>query len=65
MSTTPRLISAIEGKAASSRTVMAHSPSVRNAFDAMYATLWSKGAADVDVKELMRLRNARVTDCGL
>jgi hypothetical protein len=65
MSTTPRLPSAIEGRAASARTIMAHSPSVRGAFDAMYATLWSRGALDPDVKELVRLRNARVTDCGL
>lgn len=65
MSTTPRLASAIEGKGASGRTVMAHSPAVRKAFDDMYATLWSRGAVDVDVKELVRLRNARVTECGL
>ena len=65
MSTTPRLASAIEGKAASSRSIMAHSPQVRAAFDQMYATLWSRGAVDVDVKELVRLRNARATDCGL
>ncbi len=57
--------SAIEGKAASIRTVMAHSSAVRQAFDKMYATLWSNGTVDVDVKELVRLRNARVTDCGL
>ena len=65
MSTTPRLRSAVDGKPATSRTVMAHSPAVRRAFDRMYATLWSGGATDVDVKELVRLRNARVTDCGL
>lgn len=65
MATTPRLSSAIEDKPASSRTIMAHSPEVRAAFDQMYATLWSRGALDVDVKELVRLRNARVTDCGL
>lgn len=65
MSNTPRLPSAIAGKAPSIRTVMANSPAVRQAFDAMYATLWSDGALDVDVKELIRLRNARVTDCGL
>lgn len=65
MSTTPRLASAIDGKDASIRTVMAHSPAVRGAFDAMYATLWSRGVVDVDVKELVRLRNARITDCGL
>ena len=65
MSTTPRLPSAVEGKHASIRTVMAHSPVVRAAFDRMYATLWSAGAVEMDVKELVRLRNARVTDCGL
>lgn len=65
MATTPRLRSAIDGEPVSGRTIMAHSPRVRAAFDRMYATLWSNGEADVDVKELMRLRNARVTDCGL
>ena len=65
MSTTPRLESAVDGTRSSIRTVMAHSPTVRQAFDTMYATLWSNGVVDVDVKELVRLRNARVTDCGL
>ncbi|MCP5025014.1 MAG: hypothetical protein GY929_01905 [Actinomycetia bacterium] len=65
MSTTPRLESAVDGAAATTRTVLAHSPAVRQAFDRMYATLWSDGRVDVDIKELIRLRNARVTDCGL
>jgi len=65
MSTSPRLASAVDAKPASINTVMAHSPAVRSAFDRMYATLWSDGVLDVDVKELVRLRNARVTDCGL
>lgn len=65
MATTPRVTSAIDGQPASIRTVMAHSSAVRNAFDSMYATLWSQGAVDVDIKELVRLRNARVTNCGL
>ncbi|MDG2112565.1 MAG: hypothetical protein P8N02_08145 [Actinomycetota bacterium] len=65
MSTTPRLPSAVEGKAASARTIMAHGGPVREAFDKMYGTLWSRGVVDPDVKELVRLRNARVTDCGL
>lgn len=65
MSTTPRLRSAIDGKAPSARTIMTHSPAVRRAFDEMYATLWSRGTVDSDIKELVRLRNARVTDCGL
>jgi hypothetical protein len=65
MATTPRLPSAVDGKPASFRTVMAHSPAVRQAFDAMYGTLWSRGEVAPDVKELVRLRNARITDCGL
>lgn len=65
MSTQPRLPSAVDGQDANMMTVLAHSPKVRAAFDTMYATLWSRGAADVDVKELVRLRNANVTDCGL
>lgn len=65
MSTTPRLRSAAQDKAPSARTIMAHSPVVRRAFDDMYATLWSRGVVGTDVKELVRLRNARVTDCGL
>ena len=65
MSTTPRLASAVEGKQPNTKTVLGHSPAVRQAFDQMYATLWSKGTAPVDVKELIRLRNARVTGCGL
>ena len=65
MSTTPRLDSAVDGRSATSKTVLGHSPRVRQAFDQMYATLWSNGAVDVDVKELIRLRNARVTGCGL
>jgi len=65
MATSPRLPSVVDGKSASISTVMAHSPKVRAAFDQMYGTLWSRGAVDTDVKELVRLRNARVTDCGL
>ncbi|MFT7601174.1 MAG: hypothetical protein ACI8TP_004125 [Acidimicrobiales bacterium] len=65
MSTTPRLTSSVDGSRPSIRTVMGHSPQVRQAFDQMYATLWSGGVAPVDVKELIRLRNARVTGCGL
>ena len=65
MSTTPRLGSAVDGSSPSIRSVLAHSPELRGAFDRMYGTLWSRGAVDPDVKELVRLRNARVTDCGL
>ena len=65
MSTSPRLDSSVDGERQSARTIFAHSPKVREAFDTMYATLWSDGVAPMDVKELIRLRNARVTGCGL
>ncbi len=50
MSTTPRVRSAVDGKAPSIRTVMAHSSAVRLAFDTMYATLWSNGTVHFDLK---------------
>jgi hypothetical protein len=65
MSTTPVLASATAGKPANARTVMAHHPALREQFDKMYATLWGRGSVGEDVKELVRLRNARITDCGL
>ncbi len=65
MSTTPLLPSSIEGKRASIKTVLGHYPELRLRFDRMYATLWAGGVIGEDVKELVRLRNARITDCGL
>lgn len=70
MSTTPRLPGSRPGHndetgRPSLRSVLGHSPTIRAAFDQMYGTLWTDGAAPVDVKEAMRLRNARVTGCGL
>lgn len=64
MSTTPRLPGVADDRP-SIRSVLAHNATLRAAFDTMYATLWSEGVAAVDVKEAMRLRNARVTGCGL
>ena len=65
MSTTPRLASAIEGTPAHIGSVLQHAPTVRSAFDAMYATLLGQGTVGMDVKEALRLRNAGVSDCGL
>ena len=65
MSTTPRIGSAIAGKAAGSATIYAHEPELRELFNRMYATLWSNGVADAATKEAMRLRNAEITGCGL
>ena len=43
---------------------MAHQPGLAQAFGALYGTFWSKGALDHRTKEITRVRNARVTDCG-
>ena len=65
MSTTPRLPSAVDGKGANVVTVRRHAPAVMDAFDAMYAVLLGGGVAGMDVKEAMRLRNAKASGCGL
>jgi alkylhydroperoxidase family enzyme len=52
------------GGDAVSASVLAHQPEALAAFTQLYATLWSRGELDHPTKELARLRNARVTDCG-
>lgn len=43
---------------------LGHQPGTYAAFMRLYATLWSHGVVDHGVKEVARLRNARITDCG-
>jgi hypothetical protein len=43
---------------------MAHVPDVIGAFFALYASFWQSAVVPADLKEMTRLRNARVTDCG-
>ncbi|MFN0148363.1 MAG: hypothetical protein ACKVT1_17825 [Dehalococcoidia bacterium] len=64
MSTSPRVSSAIPGQAPHFGSVMAQSPLLLRRFGDLYATFWSKGVADHRSKEVARMRNARVTDCG-
>ena len=64
MSTTPRVESAVAGQPAAFRTVFAHQPALLGAFGTLYGTFWSHGVVDHKVKEVARLRNARITDCG-
>jgi hypothetical protein len=33
-------------------------------FTALYGEMWSRGIVDHPTKEVARLRNARITDCG-
>ena len=44
--------------------VLAHQPELTASFFRLYAHLWSRGVVDHPTKEIVRLRNARVTDCG-
>lgn len=64
MSTVPRVPSAVPDRPAAFRTVFAHQPSLLEAFSALYGTFWSHGQVDHVTKEMTRLRNARITDCG-
>jgi len=64
MSTNPRVQSAIPGQPAHFGSVMAQQPLLLGRFGELYGTFWSKGVVDHRTKEVARMRNARVTDCG-
>ena len=42
-----------------------HQPELWATFNAFYGTLWSEGVVDDPTKEVGRLRNARITGCGI
>ena len=65
MSTTPRVGSAVAGKPAHIGTARAHTPELTAIFDEMYATLLGQGIVGMEIKEAMRLRNARMNSCSL
>ncbi len=46
-------------------TLFDHVPELFAAFNRFYGTLWSEGVVDQPTKEVGRLRNARITDCGI
>ncbi len=64
MSTHPRLPSAVAGQPESFATVTAHAGEVMARFFELYGTFWQSDVVDARLKELTRVRNARVTDCG-
>jgi hypothetical protein len=45
--------------------VLAHQPELAAGFGALYARFWRQGVVSQRVKEITRIRNARITDCGL
>jgi hypothetical protein len=64
MSTTPRLPSAIDSRPADFGSLLAHQPTLARRFGEVYGQFWSNGVLDHPTKETVRLRNARITDCG-
>lgn len=63
MSTTPRVSSAIDGQRPHFGSVLAHQPTLQQRFSELYATFWSQGILEHRTKEVVRIRNARVTGC--
>ena len=45
-------------------SALGHQPEALQAFLRLYGTLWSHGEVPQPLKEIARLRNARITDCG-
>ena len=64
MSTKPRVPSAMPGQAENFATVTAHAPDMMSRFSELYAQFWQRGVVSAEIKEMTRLRNARITDCG-
>ena len=64
MSTTPRLRPANPDAPADLGSVLAHAPQMIGRFGELYGALWQTGTLTPDLREMTRLRNARVTDCG-
>ena len=63
MSTTPRIPPDERGKPRAG-TMFSHRPVLGQRFSELYGTMWRQGVLDQPTKELVRIRNARVTDCG-
>jgi|TARA_B100000959_G_C14886559_1_gene584862 hypothetical protein len=64
MSTRPRISSALPDQEPTFANVTAHAPDMIARFFTLYTELWQKGIVPPELKELTRIRNARITDCG-
>lgn len=64
MSTIPRVSSAIPDEPAHFGTVLAHQPDLAARFTALYGAFWDSDVLSARLKEVARMRNARVTECG-
>ncbi|MFK7912884.1 MAG: hypothetical protein AB8B93_03130 [Pseudomonadales bacterium] len=64
MSTKPRFPAADGVSDSNFGTVMAQVPATTGRFFELYGAFWQGGSVGADIKEMTRLRNARITDCG-
>ncbi len=64
MSSIPRVSSAVPGEPAHMGSVLAHQPEMAKAFSDLYAAFWSSDTLSARIKEVARMRNARVNECG-
>ncbi|MFN4239205.1 MAG: carboxymuconolactone decarboxylase family protein [Erythrobacter cryptus] len=64
MSTIPRVSSAIAGEPPHFASVLAHQPAIAQSFFALYGRFWQSEVLSARIKEVARMRNARVTECG-
>lgn len=64
MSTIPRVSSAVPGEPAHFGTVLAHQPAIAESFTELYGRFWQSDVLSARLKEVARMRNARVTECG-
>lgn len=64
MSTIPRVSSAVLGEPAHFGSVLAHQPILAKLFGEVYGAFWNSDVLAARVKELCRMRNARITQCG-
>lgn len=64
MSTKPRVSSAIPGEPPHFGSVLAHQPEIARTFAELYGAFWGSDKLSARIKEIARMRNARVTECG-
>lgn len=64
MSTTPRLPPIPSAEQSDFASVTGHAAEVMSGFFELYAELWQFGVVTDELREMTRIRNARVTDCG-
>lgn len=64
MSSIARVTSAVEGEAPHLINALRHHPALAERFGELYGAFWTSPTVPPRVKEIARMRNARITDCG-